>query len=513
LESRTPRIINSDRRAATEKYSRPIADLSPTQERESSEPPVPGSDDLTFGHSTMMSAHGDLLNLPLELLLKLLDILPASDTVSLLSTCRPLHVHARSDHVFAPLCARYGVYSADAFPTSYRSFYAVYTRLLHAFGPLIGLYASDSPYSGSILRLRYEEKDGNGEVHGQTGPGIVGEMWSFLHNPTLEALLEGDGVHDPWKVGKPVPRQLFRIGFPALDETDANDKVSEVMQEVAMHNLILCLESPAHAQVVCFRKRPENIHPAVLGLSPPRVSRRRIAMQIRREDDLIIHPDFPPAHSPWLDTQRHFHAVRLLTEDVFPSNVSRDAVLSRLEAFRREIYFKETSPEPGDALSRWHDRFISIHCECFGVDSPDSALLGPTRFYPIRSDVWTEPPRQDTPFVDPRPLRGLWMGDYGPHASEAIYIDVDLTTAGEHTGDRPNLKAMKLTGDFNVPRGVVSWEAYLDAEIEKDELLLSVRQGLLLEDDISEEAAAVRVFSGWGTISDAGFLYVTRSPG
>jgi hypothetical protein len=68
-------------------------------------------------------------------------------------------------------------------------------------------------------------------------------------------------------------------------------------------------------------------------------------------------------------------------------------------------------------------------------------------------------------------------------------MDVDLTTEGEHTEDRPKLRAMKLTGDFNVPRGVTSWDAYSDAEIEKDELRLNVRQGLLLEGDMSKEAA------------------------
>jgi hypothetical protein len=94
------------------------------------------------------------------------------------------------------------------------------------------------PFSGSMLRLRCEEEDDNGQVHGRIGPGIVGEMWSFFHNPTSEKLLGDDRVHGPWNVGMPVPRQTFRIGFPASNHADAADKVSDVIQDVVIHGLI-----------------------------------------------------------------------------------------------------------------------------------------------------------------------------------------------------------------------------------------------------------------------------------
>ena len=63
--------------------------------------------------------------------------------------------------------------------------------------------------------------------------------------------------------------------------------------------------------------------------------------------------------------------------------------------------------------------------------------------------------------VDPREegwapgtLEGLWLGDYGPHGTECLFVEHDVSNT--------ELRAWKITGDPNVPRGVWSWCAYLE---------------------------------------------------
>jgi hypothetical protein len=486
---------------------------------------------------TSSSSAAPLLTLPPELLLKIFDYLPVVDIISLSSTSKLFRAHAISDHVFAPLCAQHGVRSVSAFPHPYRSFYVVYTRMLHAFGPLLGMYASDAPYRGSVLSVRFEpEEDAESWALGLAGPHIVGEVWTFPHNTALQEIISGAAV-DPWDIGMPVPQPVLRIGFPPSETpTSSSDNLTEPIVSTSTPDL-------PYAHAVCCGKGMDVAHPAILAVSPPRVPRRKIILRVRGEAAPLLQPEFPPSNAPWLPSPWIVNSVRPLTADVFPSGVTRKSIYERLALHAQGVYYDEVAAHqaaetgnPGDdadealaqlvgegfvnAAAAPNDddpgrRFLSIHCACFSPDVPDLALLGPRRLYPLAASAWSNPPAPSTQIWTPRArdeenspgyvfapeaLAGLWLGDYGPHGTEAIHVSV---SPGAQPDERPTLHARKITGDFHVPRGVETWQADLDAEIGGSELVPSVRRALRLDDP---SATCVRVFSGWATISDAGFV-------
>lgn len=131
-------------------------------------------------------------------------------------------------------------------------------------------------------------------------------------------------------------------------------------------------------------------------------------------------------------------------------------------------------------------------------------LLGPHRWYPLNSPM-PAPSIQLVPDQPPPPssFDGLWLGSYGPNGTEVLWLQ--HVVAGEDVGQ---LRALKVTGDFHVPRGATTWYADFGAQIEYRELPASVTELLqeaLQKDDEHEPAPAKWIFSGWGTISGAGF--------
>lgn len=95
-----------------------------------------------------------------------------------------------------------------------------------------------------------------------------------------------------------------------------------------------------------------------------------------------------------------------------------------------------------------------------------------------------QPPRlQRAASIHPKDVRGIWSGNYGPHGVEFGYInlrtvlvekygdEVDIASIAEDDGSIPDddptytkrqiLEYVKLTGDYNVPSGAVSWSAII----------------------------------------------------
>lgn len=88
-------------------------------------------------------------------------------------------------------------------------------------------------------------------------------------------------------------------------------------------------------------------------------------------------------------------------------------------------------------------------------------------------------------------LSGIWLASYGLFGTEVLFL--------EWVEEERMLKAWKITGDVQVPRGVVSWTALSSTPVVLDETASQVLGNVPL---------STRAFSGRGTSSNRGFMYV-----
>lgn len=229
-----------------------------------------------------------VVDLPVELLLVLFNLLQPRDVAHVLATCRALRAHALTDSVWRDLAARYGVHDIAHVPEPYHSFRAVYTRLLHSYGPLLGLWASDAPFENAVFRLRWDP--GSGMV----SAGIIGELFLLRPLPGFGGVPE-DAEVEPEDFDLRVPRPprhvpVLKIGFDAPGESPNVDSANADAYELSPGRTICSFNTPHITSLV--------------GLHAPE---RRIFLNI---PDFVrsplSHPIYPGAN-PWLDLSRASH--------------------------------------------------------------------------------------------------------------------------------------------------------------------------------------------------------------
>lgn len=263
--------------------------------------------------------------LPLELLLHIFTFLIGSDIVHLLVTCRTHHSMLSSPFIWKDLCARFGVVDLPSagFHHPDTTFFTVYAQLLHCYGPLLGLWASDNAFQGGIVEFRLvkESKEVGWE-------GIVGEVWSF---PRPMGTFDVVRWNTP---SLPVYRQFMRIELrPPTEPLEYylqyghEDKNSQAhsgypvtrssalrfVREVSYRegrppmNLSESISSPfmrlnaPHRQAYhVYRYIPEHGRDEANGVHPGRSS--------------SLHPVFPPptAHHSWLDIDRLMPGLKIV---------------------------------------------------------------------------------------------------------------------------------------------------------------------------------------------------------
>ena len=116
------------------------------------------------------------------------------------------------------------------------------------------------------------------------------------------------------------------------------------------------------------------------------------------------------------------------------------------------------------------------------------------RLYPLRLPlaVGDDPTREDWRASS---LEGIWLGPYSVHGTEVLYVYVDETSQ--------EVRAMKITGDMNVPRGAVSWGFRLEHRLLLRELpqdAHGLRQAFA---DVGGDSQ--RIYRGWGAVSGHGY--------
>ena len=112
-----------------------------------------------------------------------------------------------------------------------------------------------------------------------------------------------------------------------------------------------------------------------------------------------------------------------------------------------------------------------------------------TRYYPLRSQP-TSRRSSNTVDWDPADLDGLWIGDYSAHGMEVLWLAYD--------SEARRVNAWKLTGDINVPRGVVSWWINVDEDLGENRST-HFRNAY-------RDLQSAKFRPGRGTVSNVGFV-------
>ncbi|KAH9848838.1 hypothetical protein C2E23DRAFT_870950 [Lenzites betulinus] len=365
-----------------------------------------------------------VVHLPYDILVDILLLLQAPDLVSLLCSCRAFHALVNDQSTWRSLSIRYGLQNIEHFGG--RSWYTIYTRLLHTYGPMLGLWAGDHPYTGRVIETR----------------GIVVEMWRF-RVPQPE---DPDG---PEMAELPTYTKLATVDFTAT-------------------------KTPYGLPTVkcCCDKRRAS-HRAWFELMSP--SRSGFFLHTRRGQ--YPHPDFPSTEcSSWVDGYRY---PRL------PHTTSSDVDQAPLLPPHPRIPMVYTAPTP-----HCKPAAVILFCDQGCIDRARPFLgfedisESRPRFYPLRHAVAVhiDPISSDW---TPASLEGVWLGSHGPHGTECLYLDV--------VGHSATLRAWKITGDENVPRGALSWRANVESPL----VLVGARR---------EFVEGCRFFEGAGITSGRGYM-------
>ncbi|OJT06681.1 hypothetical protein TRAPUB_2466 [Trametes pubescens] len=412
----------------------------------------------TVAHATAphAAAPAVMQSLPFDIIHTLLEFTDIIDLVNLCSTCKSLRAHLKNDSIWRRECLSYGVRDLTYFGG--QSAYAVFARLLHPYGPLIGLWANDSPFYGKILEFRLF----NGDETEQGG--IIGEVW------TSPSMAPADSP------APPTYARAVKLSFERADaDADSPDPCPGAKDSAGTVN-VFCDQGTTP---------PSRHRSSLVRLSATNLG--KFLQFYRRKVNL---PDFPPHISPWYDTRRALPHTPELPE----TTAHHRELIKLFPAARLPAVFVAPTAVLKPAA-------ISIRCARSSAQCPCQALHATTlpfanldartpRYYPLKSVILSgADPSADAWSV--AVLDGIWYGSYGPNGTECIYL--------AHDEDLETVEATKITGDVHVPRGCVSWIVHLPLESQRETL-----QGYwaaVRADDVVPR----RVLMGHGTIAGRGF--------
>ncbi|KAA1470746.1 hypothetical protein DENSPDRAFT_836622 [Dentipellis sp. KUC8613] len=402
-----------------------------------------------------------LAHLNYDVLLAICHYLAGDDVAHLLSTCHALHPHYRHDTTWRQLCQPYGLKDISSSEV-WNSFYDAYTQVLHRYGALVGVWASDHPYRGNVLEFRLDVKSGC----------LIGEIWYF-GNEAFHPLLNMQVPRLPQY------RTVFRIGFDddsgqtyiAPKVYPSQNWADDTSHEIFVPSLHLLAET--YEEVVLY-------HPS-FPKSPL--------------------PQFPAPGSRWYDHERGLPPMDVepspnssLVMTAPPSSLPPHGAVSMAPGRTlKPAALCIVPPSLLDPEHMYEPRFLLTdfrHVRADGSPMRDYTARTCTgfypRYYPLRMPVYEglDPADEDW---DPSSLEGLWLGAYGPHGTEVLSVEYDPLDQ--------EVRAWKITGDINVPRGAQTWKFGLDAVLDRQE---TKELSWLKKPDS-------RVFSGTGTVSDVGF--------
>ncbi|TCD65923.1 FBOX protein [Steccherinum ochraceum] len=452
----------------------------------------------------------NLSSLALEELMHILAFLPGNDVISLLSTCRSYRLLVSKESIWRDQCSKYGVHDLNAFRLEPgRTFFQIYTELLHTYGPLLGIWASDNPFMGNVMEFRlvtYPESEHIG------WDGIIGEVWNFR------------------------PRSLGISGEPALPDyyqfmivrlSQERDALETIMDDsvesrrfAASLRLCYSLISPLSGGISRASAFSPKDGKAIALISPHHrayaISSNHLDHNSQRP---TLHPPFPPVplQKTWVDESR-FPPVQPRNQDILPDETSLLSKIPLDMAYPPVYYTVPSQSElslhsitilpPHYREPEWHTLIsprppytavVPLRVVLpFGLDA-NYDDLEITRYFPLpSSSIQPAGPSESTSPWKPQSLEGLWLGTCYSPMTEVFDLKWN-----EADGE---VQAWKITGNTRIPRGALAWSFKPALAMPPSEF-----DGLLLDMELGLDALALeqcKVFTGSGVTAREGFLWV-----
>ena len=345
-------------------------------------------------------------------------MLPARDVCALASTSRSSRIRCRREGAWRDrmlrVLARVGSPCDPGVPSDEDECLAIYSRLLHAHGSLLGFWRADAPPHGGLVHVRFEPGDGVGRIVGY--------------------LVSAECPHADVLRCSECATPLFYV------EPDAEGGGSGRCRAVC------CMDGRDEEPSEGARLNPRMFAEINASLRLPEGSIRPVAGDV---DD----PDREGASSAVGPDEAVFRHGR-------PTGTAHEAAI--------ELRLR-TCATSGDNVCE--DAHFSCQNRCYRVSERTSLLWGGERnrflqevirrggdevhrggFPLLRLDVVEEVTR--TLEEERHPLRGLYRGDYASHGQEFVWVDVR-----REAPDAWCLVGLKVTGDFNVPCSQITWKS------------------------------------------------------
>lgn len=432
-----------------------------------------------------------ITSVPFEILLQIFTSLPGTDVINFLSTSRYHRAFVTDETIWRELCLRYGVNDLSSFQVHpNRTFFTVYTELLHTYGPLIGLWASDSVFNGHILEFRIvtEPQDVGWE-------GIIGEVWQFPSTRSWDDPMPS--LPDYWE------SLQIRLG-------SALDVAPQTTTEPSSGAKLLKFGCTSHRPNTYLNQPPwytvtDPLPDSPIRRNAPHRQAYYVGFSALRNGTYTshrsLHPTFPslPPLGLWDNSDRRFPCLK--THHELPHRNDH-----RLVAELAPVLFLDHAKTPCppsisiiSPLSMiWHSR-LHYPTDTLPVKilrsvpryQDEPPLIG--HYFPLRtcSKSGVESVTSDSvrAYCD---LGGLWLSQ-NVAGSQVFYLTWDE--------ESEEVQAWKVTGDRWVPRGALSWrfKPSSSRSVPLDDTLLN---GMQLA---GHDMGAIRWYEGTGTISGDGF--------
>ncbi|KAK6347258.1 hypothetical protein TWF696_007330 [Orbilia brochopaga] len=405
-------------------------DITPKEERNHHQPIMESTVESPETGQAPPRAH--LLSLPSEIIHQIIQYLPEMSLYAASLTCQTLQTHSFTDSLWQNLL------DWPDLPSPHP--YLTYRALHHALSPHLYLkrkvFIGDRQYFGSILVSKYMPLTGTLEAFSlTTTPGILPEFtwWS-------------------WDTMVPIYPYDITIGIrdePELKITP-NCKAS-VTKEIPIRRGGIFMSYLRAAAIL-----KKDVYPQ-MAVWPPRTIPAET--RVRNESATGFRSDAGAAGSfVRLPSDISISGTVFIRKggggfnDLVGAAVDRSAFMAtpmtpqevkdpnakwRVDDVRSKSGFPSTS---AFRIRKW-----AVLGDLDG-DLDGRPRMGESveTFAELDEALWT--PTKEYPY------RGIWVGNYQPHASEFL-----LFHQPETTGGRKRLEVIKLTGDPNIPRGEYTW--------------------------------------------------------